>query len=29
MTQAPPEPPGVTALVVADADGMICYWFHQ
>ena len=26
MTQVPPEPPGVTALVVADADGMICYW---
>ena len=22
----PPAPPGVTALVVADADGMICYW---
>ena len=26
MTQAPPQPPGVTALVLADADGMICYW---
>ena len=26
MTQAPPQPRGVTALVVADADGMICYW---
>lgn len=26
MTRAPPAPPGVTALVVADADGMICYW---
>jgi PAS domain S-box-containing protein len=26
MMRAPPEPPGVTALVLADADGMICYW---
>jgi PAS domain-containing protein len=24
--RAPPGPPGVTALVLADADGMICYW---
>ncbi len=26
MTRASPAPHGVTALVVADADGMICYW---
>jgi PAS domain S-box-containing protein len=26
MTGAPPAPRGITALVVADADGMICYW---
>jgi PAS domain S-box-containing protein len=26
MTQAAPGPAGTTAVVVADADGKICYW---